>query len=129
MKPFSFELAGGFARRVICILSALMVGCTAVDYSGGQMRKYDNATSYHVTDLPNGMKIAVRSDKYQFATNPLALKDEGLSALRFIAREQAAQRGRTIQPIRDEDIMYSTGRNVLLGTTTWSATAIVLFSD
>ena len=93
------------------------------------MRKYDDATSYYITDFPKGMKVAVRVDKYQFISSPLAVKDEGMSALRFIAREQAARRGHTIKPIPDEDVLYSTGRNILIGTTTWSGTAIVQFAD
>ena len=100
-----------------------------MDYTGGQMSKYNDATSYHVTEIPNGMKLAVRVDKYQFFPSPLALKDEGMSALRFIAKEQAARRGHAIKPISDEDIMYSTGRNVLLGTLTWSGTAVVPFAN
>ena len=124
MRFTSFSLLG-----LLVALSVVCVGCTAVDYTRGQMQKYDNATSYHITELPNGMKIAVRVDKYQFFANPMPLKDEGMSALRFIAKEQAARRGRSIRPIADEDVMYSTGRNVLLGTTTWSGTAVVSYAN
>ena len=120
MRFTSFSLLG-----LLVALSVVCVGCTAVDYTRGQMQKYDNATSYHITELPNGMKVAVRVDKYQ--SSPMALKDEGMSALRFIAKEQAARRGRSIRPVTDYDVMYSTGRNVLLGTTTWSGTAVISY--
>jgi len=124
MRFTSFSLLG-----LLIALSIVCVGCTAVDYTRGQMQKYDNATSYHITELPNGIKVAVRVDKYQFFANPMPLKDEGMSALRFIAKEQAARRGRSIRPVADDDVMYSTGRNVLLGTTTWSGTAVVSYAN
>jgi hypothetical protein len=107
-----------------------MAGCAGVvDYSRGNLKRYDENTRYHVQYLPNGMQVSVRTDVYQFIPIPSSVAEQGMSNLRFIAREQAAKLGKSIKPIADEDVKFSSARDILTGTTSWSGTAIATFQD
>ena len=115
---------------IIALISLLAAGCAGVvDYSRGNLVRYDENTRYHIKQLPSGMQVSVRTDVYQFIPIPSSVTEQGMSSLRFIAREQAAKLGKSIKPILDEDVKFSSGRDILTGTTSWSGTAIVMFQD
>jgi hypothetical protein len=116
--------------RIVVLVSLLAAGCAGVvDYSRGNLQRYDDNTRYHVRHFPNGMQVSVRTDVYQFIPIPSSVTEQGMSSLRFIAREQAAKLGKSIKPISDEEVKFSSGRDILTGTTSWSGTAIVKFQD
>lgn len=116
--------------RVCMLLSVLAAGCAGVvDYSRGNLVRYDENTRYHVRQFPNGMQVSVRTDVYQFIPIPSSVAEQGMSSLRFIAKEEAAKLGKSIRPIADEDVKFSSGRDILTGTTSWSGTVIVAFQE
>jgi hypothetical protein len=116
--------------RIIALLSLLAAGCAGVvDYSRGNLVRYDKNTRYHIKQLPSGMQVSVRTDVYQFIPIPSSVSAQGMSSLRFIAKEQAAKLGKSIKPIAEEEVKFSSARDILTGTTSWSGTAIVAFQD
>lgn len=116
--------------RIIALISLFAAGCAGVvDYSHGNLVRYDENTRYHVKQLPGGMQVSVRTDVYQFIPIPSSVSAQGMSSLRFIAKEQAAKLGKSIKPIAEEDIKFSSARDIFTGTTSWSGTAIVAFEN
>ena len=119
-----------FLMRISLVSTLCVLGCAqVVDYSRGNLTRYDANTRYHVAQLPNGMQISVRTDVYQFIPIPSSVAEQGMSSLRFIAKEQAARMGKSIKPIADKDVKFSSARDILTGTTSWSGTAIVEFQQ
>mgnify|MGYP007086454076 CR=1 FL=1 len=94
----------------------------------GRMWKYDDRVSFQVSDVPNGIRIAVRLDGRGPSEGFPSLKNEGISVLRCIAGDQAARRGFSIKPIADEEVLHSRDRDTVLGTVYWLGSAVVFFS-
>lgn len=88
-----------------------------------QMTSYDKDTDYVITPRPDGFSIAVDYSRYQFIPESSAVAIACKSALTSIAYEQADKQGRKIQPLNEQRIRISMGRNGLTGITSCSALA------
>ena len=113
-----------FQKFAVTLLVALtLTGCaTPIPMTDVEMTPYDKDTEYAVTPLPNGFSIAVNYSRYQFFPESSAVATACKSILTFIAYEQADKQGRKIQPINEQRIRISMGRNGV-GITSCSALA------
>ena len=76
-----------------------------------------NDAKIEVKDLPDGFSIYVRYNRYQFIPESGALLVACRSIATARAYEEAKNRGREIDPINEQTIRVSTGRNGVLGLT------------
>lgn len=113
--------------KFISLLTALaLVGCaTPVSHTNVPMVQYDKDTEYSIEDRPNGYSITVYYSRYQFIPESSAVASACKSMLTSIAYEVAEKRSVAIQPINDQKIRISMGRNGLSGMTSCQAYAVV----
>ena len=114
-------------RQLACTLVAvhLLFGCaTAIQQTDATMLSYDKDTEYAVTSRPDGFSLAINYSRYQFIPESSAVATACKSALTAIAYEQAEKHGRKIQPLNEQRIRISMGRNGLTGITSCSALGI-----
>ena len=114
---------GVIHRFILCIAAAALVaGCaTPVAYTDRPGTAYDKDTEYIVEDTPGGFVLTVNYSRYQFIPESTAVQTSCRSQLTSIAHELAEKRGRKIQPIDEQRIKISMGRNGFSGITSCSA--------
>lgn len=109
----------------IMIMSLLIGSCaTPMRQTDVQMIPYDRDTKYSVTPRESGFAITIYYSRYQFIPESSAVAVACKSALTSIAYEHAEKQGKRIQPINEQRIRISMGRNGFTGITSCSATAI-----
>lgn len=91
------------------------------------LAKSDKDTSYRVDDHPDGFTLTVYYSRYQFVPESDAVALAGKSALLSTAYEIADARGKKIQPINEQRIKMSMGRNGVSGITSWTGTVKVFY--
>ena len=102
-----------------------LTGCaTATKQTDATMTPYDKDTEYALVLQPDGFTIAVNYSRYQFIPESNAVAIACKSALTAIAYEQADKQARKIQPLNEQRICISMGRNGLSGITSCSASAV-----
>jgi hypothetical protein len=107
------------------LLVTVLAGCaTPTRQTDATMTPYDKDTEYALVPQPDGFTIAVNYSRYQFVPESGAVAIACKSALTAIAYEQADKRGRKIQPLNEQRIRISMGRNGLSGITSCSALAV-----
>ncbi|WP_439684839.1 hypothetical protein MNJPNG_04855 [Cupriavidus oxalaticus] len=89
------------------------------------MTSFDRDTDYAVDDLPGGFTLTVNYSRYQFVPELSAVATACKATLTSIAHDLAAQKGRAIEPIDEQRIKLSMGRNGFTGMTSCSASAPV----
>jgi len=108
------------------LITLVVYGCaTPVSYTQSPMVTYDKDTKYAVDPREDGFSITVFYSRYQFIPESDAVAVACRSSLTALAYEYADKKGRQIQPINEQRIKISMGRNGLTGITSCSATAIV----
>lgn len=124
------------ARTQICVallalaLVSLALGCASpVGYTTQSMHRRDKDTTYRVDDHDSGFSITVYYSRYQFVPESTAVALAGKSALLSIAHDVAESRGRAIDPIDEQRIKMSMGRNGLSGITSWSGSVKVFYKQ
>lgn len=115
-----------FFSMMIVILT--LSGCaTATRYTDASMQSYDKDTEYAVETKEDGFLLSVLYDRYQFIPESSALAVACKSALTTIAYEYADKVGKKIQPVNEQRIKLSMGRNGLNGITSCSASTLVFW--
>jgi hypothetical protein len=111
----------------LCFCAALILaGCaTPVGYSNKPMQTADKDTEYRIDSTEDGFSITVYYSRYQFIPESDALVDACKSALTSTAYDHADKVNRKIEPINEQRIKLSMGRNGLTGITSCSAIAPV----
>jgi hypothetical protein len=105
--------------------SSFLIGCTTpTRMTDAQMSRCDKDTEYAVTSRADGFSISVNYSRYQFIPGSSAVATACKAALTAIAYEQAGKRGRKIQPLNEQRIRISMGRNGVSGITSCAASAI-----
>ncbi|MEC5164043.1 hypothetical protein [Janthinobacterium sp. CG_S6] len=103
-------------------LIATLAGCAApASYTTASMVDYDKDTTYAVVDTPDGFDLTVNYGRYQFIPESPAVATACKAALTSIAWDVAKRRGREIDPVNEQRIRISMGRNGFSGITTCSA--------
>lgn len=107
-------------------LALLLVGCASpIVYTDQPMSSYDKDTDFAVVDRPGGFTLTINYGRYQFIPESSAVATACRSALTSVAHDLAEKKGRRIEPINEQRIKISMGRNGFTGMTTCSASAPV----
>lgn len=114
------------ANAVASVLFAItLAGCAAATkQTDAPMTPYDKDTEFAIVARPDGFTIAINYSRYQFVPESSAVATACKSALTAIAYEQAGKQGRKIQPLNEQLIRISMGRNGVTGITSCSALAV-----
>lgn len=111
------------------VLSALVVyltGCaTPVSHSSVPMTRYDKDTEYNIVENPGGFALTVYYSRYQFIPESSSVMEACKQQLTSIAWEHAESKGKKIEPVNEQQIRVSAGRNGLSGITSCQAYAPV----
>ena len=111
------------AIPVLCV-ALILAGCaTPVGHKNVPMSTYDKDTEYNITPNENGFDITVYYSRYQFIPESDAVATACKSQLTAIAWEHSDQAGREIEPINEQRIRISMGRNGFSGITSCQAVA------
>jgi hypothetical protein len=112
-----------FALALLLVLG--LAGCaTPAQYSTAPMAPYDRDTDYQVDERNDGFAVTIYYSRYQFFPESSAVATAYKSAATAIAHDVADRRGRQIEPLDEQRIRISMGRNGLTGITSCSVQAI-----
>jgi len=125
MKQVFMQAASLVTLVPVLLLSAC---ATPMQQTDATMQTYDRDTEYAVTQRPNGFAVSINYSRYQFIPESSAVATACKSQAMAIAYEHAEKSGRKIQPLNEQLIRISMGRNGLTGITSCSATAIAEWS-
>lgn len=89
------------------------------------MTPYDKDTEYAVEERLEGFALTVYYSRYQFIPESDAVATACKSALTSLAWELAEKRGKPIEPINEQRIRISMGRNGLSGITSCQGNTVV----
>lgn len=113
-------------KMSVLTLSALvaLTGCThPADVSRPLTEVADKNAHFTVKDIPDGFSVEVRYSRYQFVPEASALLVACRSLVTARAYDEAKTRGREIEPINEQTIRVSTGRNIIKARTACRAFA------
>jgi len=85
------------------------------------MSTYDRDTEYNITQSEDGFSITVFYSRYQFIPEGSTAANACKQQLTAIAYEHADGSGREIEPINEQRIRISMGRNGITGVTSCQA--------
>ena len=110
MKPF-------LSASITLIVLALGACTRPADVSRPAVDLSDTNAKIEVKDAPSGFTVDVRYSRYQFIpeTGALIVACRSLATARATA--EAKLRNREIEPVTDESIRVSAGRNIVNGRT------------
>lgn len=107
-----------YARAVIYAPALIVAACThPADVSRPLTEVADKNAKFIVNDTATGFTVEVRYSRYQFMPEMSALLVACRSLVTSRAYDEAKARGRTIEPINEQTIRVSTGRNIVNGRT------------
>jgi hypothetical protein len=87
-------------------------GCaTPVSYTNTPLATYDKDTEYAIDDRQDGFSVTVYYSRNQFIPESDAVAVACKSALTSIAYDYGEKRGRKIEPVNEQRIRISMGRN------------------
>lgn len=110
----------------VMLLSFFLSACaTPVSHTNIPLSTYDKDTEYGVEDSPDGFAITVYYSRYQFIPESDAVATACKSALTSIAWDVAELKGKIIEPVNEQRVRLSMGRNGLSGITSCQASAVV----
>lgn len=111
-------------KKITSMLAALTLlsACTtAADVSTPLAAGGDKNAKFDIKDTANGFTIDLSYSRYQFVPEADALLVACRSIATTRAYEEAKSRGKEIQPINEQTLRVSTGRNGLSGRTSCRA--------
>ena len=110
------------ARIILLLVLLAIQGCaTPISHTNIPLSTYDKDTEYGIEESADGFGITVYYSRYQFIPESDALAVACKSQLTSIAWEYADKKGRSINPINEQRIRISMGRNGFSGTTSCQA--------
>lgn len=107
-------------------LAAALLACACThpaDVSRPLTGSGDKNAQFTVHDTPTGFTVEVRYSRYQFVPEQNAIMVACRSLVTARAFEEAKARGREIEPINDQTIRVSSGRNIVNARTACRAFA------
>ena len=115
-------------KKSLIVLGLLLSGCaTPVSHTNIPLSTYDKDTEYGVQETDDGFGITVYYSRYQFIPESDAVATACKSQLTAIAYEYAENKGKEIEPINEQRIRLSMGRNGLSGITSCQANGTVKY--
>lgn len=113
----------------ILTLAVLSSCATPVSHTNVSLSNYDKDTEYGIEDNDGGFGITVYYSRYQFIPESSAVATACKSALTSIAWEYAEKKGKELDPINEQRIRISMGRNGLSGITSCQAYAVAKYKN
>lgn len=111
-------------KYLIAITALALAACThPADVSRPLTEVADKNAHFTVKDTADGFSVEVRYSRYQFVPEVGALMAACRSQVTARAYDEAKIRGREIEPINEQTIRLSTGRNILKARTACRAFA------
>lgn len=113
-------------KMSVLIVSAFvaLTGCThPADVSHPLTEVADKNARYTIKNISDGFTVEVRYSRYQFVPETSALLVACRSLVTARAYDEAKNRGREIEPINEQTIRVSTGRNIIKARTACRAFA------
>ena len=107
----------------LCAAAALSACTHPADVSRPLTEVADKNAKFTVKDTPTGFTVEVRYSRYQFVPEMSALLVACRSLVTSRAYDEAKGRGREIEPINEQTIRVSTGRNIVNARTACRAFA------
>lgn len=115
-------------RFISALLFLLLSACTSAQkLTSLPMKQYDADTKYAIEPNETGFVTYIEYSRYQFASEGDALAVACKSAVMNVAFHHAEQIKRKIDPINEQRIRISLGRNGASGVSTCSASAPASF--
>ena len=115
-------------KKIFTVLCLLLSGCaTPVSHTNIPLSTYDKDTEYGIQERSDGFGITVYYSRYQFIPESDAVAIACKSQLTAIAYEYADANGRELEPINEQRIRISMGRNGFSGITSCQANASVKY--
>jgi hypothetical protein len=111
-------------KKITIILGAfaLLSSCTTpADVSKPLSAGGDKNAKFEIKDTASGFTVDLRYSRYQFVPEADALLVACRSIATTRAYEEAKNRGREIQPINEQTLRVSVGRNIINARTTCRA--------
>lgn len=110
---------------ILLFVVLLLTGCaTPVSHTNIPLSTYDKDTEYGIEKREDGFAITVFYSRYQFIPESDAVATACKSQLTAIAWEHADNEGREIEPVNEQRIRISMGRNGLTGITSCQANTL-----
>lgn len=113
-------------RLALILLASALAGCATPAPQGGSAS--DRDASYQVEERPDGFLLSITYDRYQFIPESAALAAACKQQLTATAYDVADKRGRKIEPVNEQRIRLSMGRNGLTGGTSCEASVPVVWA-
>lgn len=116
--------------KILIAAAALFLAACAspVQHSQAPQTTADKDTAYSVEDRPDGFTLSVSYSRYQFIPESSAVASACKQALTATAYDVADKRGRKIEPVNEQRIRMSMGRNGFTGITSCEASAPVTWA-
>jgi hypothetical protein len=115
---------GKIASLAALSVAIFLTACThPADVSRPLTDVTDKNAAFLVNDTPTGFTVEVRYSRYQFVPEASALLVACRSLVTSRAYDEAKKRGREIEPINEQTIRVSTGRNIINARTACRAFA------
>lgn len=109
----------------VALICWFLAACaTPVSHTNVPLSTYDKDTEYALEEREDGFSITVYYSRFQFIPESAAVATACKSQLTAIAWEYSENKGREIEPINEQRIRISMGRNGLTGITSCQAHAI-----
>lgn len=121
----STKLKNRLSLSLLVMLAALSGCATPVSHTNSPLATYDKDTEYAVEERQDGFGLTVYYSRYQFIPESSAVATACKSAVTSLAWEIAEKKGKSIDPVNEQRIRISMGRNGFTGITSCQATAIV----
>ena len=109
--------------HILCATMALMASActTPADVTRPISAESDKNAEVTINPTTSGFTVEVRYSRYQFVPETGALMEACRSILTARAYQEARSRGREIEPVNEQEIRVSTGRNIVNARTTCRA--------
>jgi len=105
-------------RPTVIALCVALAACThPADVSRPLTEVADKNAHFTVRDAPGGFTVEARYSRYQFVPETSALMTACRQLATARAYDEAKARGREIEPVNDQTVRVSTGRNIVTART------------
>jgi hypothetical protein len=115
-------------KTLVLSAALALAACThPADVSHPLTEVADKNAHFTVKDTSEGFSVEVRYSRYQFVPEADALMVACRSLVTARAYDEAKTRGREIEPINEQTIRVSTGRNIIKARTACRAFATAIW--
>ena len=104
-------------KKTLTLCLALAACTHPADVSRPLTELADKNAQFTAKDVPGGFTVEVRYSRYQFVPETSAVITACRQLATARAYDEAKRRGREIEPVNDQTVRVSTGRNIVSART------------